>query len=284
MRILEQSQAVVLFDLSNVVARATAVAQHNFMGLLCRMLLKQRKRYPSHEFVFAVEGAGTLARQRVLPAYKDGRVPSPEFQDARNAAIKMLHYVACTLIKAPEGEADDAIATYTEHHPDADIIVVSNDRDLWQLISPNVRIQAKVGKDTIDVDRFACVRHLGVLPEAVPLMKALCGDSSDCIPRGVPRVHEKKLKQLAQAAADQEDRLDLIVDNADWLTDPDKKKIHAAASVVKQHLQVTRAWNNLQLVQRKYAGDVDGLLGFLEYHNADGLSREDVETIVGEAT
>lgn len=279
MRILQQQDAVLLIDLANFIARAAAVSR-DYLGLFCRMVLKLRQQFPHHRLVFALEGSGTLRRQRLLSCYKEGRIPSPEFNEARQVVIRLLDHVECSLIKAPDGEADDAIATYVEQHPQDSIVIISNDRDLWQLISSHCTVQAKVKKTTIQVDRFACKRILGVDPEVVPLMKALLGDSSDNIPRGVARVHTAKLTRLAQEAR-QLKNLATEIEQADYLKPGDKKKILAAQTTVKQQLAVTRAWNNLQLKTRTRVADVAALQEFLYQHGSDQLSQAEVNQVAG---
>ncbi|KKN14797.1 hypothetical protein LCGC14_0992470 [marine sediment metagenome] len=282
MRILQQRDAVLLIDLSNFVARAIAVAQQDYLRLVLQMLLKLRRHYPHHRFVFAVEGAGTLRRQRLLPCYKEGRVPSPEFNEARQVAIQMLRRIECQHIKAPDGEADDAIATYVGQHPDDNCVIVSNDRDLWQLITPNCNVWATVKRNNVQVDRFACRRLLGVDPKVVPLMKALLGDASDNIPRGVARVHKKKLLRLVNDSEGRVDQIPQLVQDAEYLTVKDKEKIILALPTVKQHLSVTIAWNNLSLKTRTCSGDVEALTRFLDHYGATTWTTVDeIEIIVG---
>lgn len=282
MRILQQSEAILVFDLSNLVARAQAVAGIDWLKLYTRMLLKLRKKYGNRRFVFAVEGAGTITRQRILPEYKAGRVPTPEFQSARKLAVEMARNIESSVLLAPEGEADDAIASFVTQNNDADIIIVSNDRDLWQLIRPNVAVRAQIVGSTTTIDRFACTRHLGVLPEAVPIMKALCGDKSDDIPRGVPKVHEKKLKRLAQLVAGMEEQLCQVARESDFLTEADKKKIQDAFPVVKRQLKVTTAWENLKLKERKCKGSFSKLKQFLSDYGIEDFEDKDLKKISGE--
>jgi len=276
MRIL-QSKAVLLVDLSNVVARAVSVAPDRYLGLLINMLAKLRRQYPHHEMVYALEGSGTLIRQRTLPEYKAGRIPSPEFNDARTRAIKMLKLTACRLIKAPDGEADDAIATYCHEHPNETCVIVSNDRDLWQLINSRVTVHATVKRSTTDVDRHACQRLLGVQPNEIPLMKAILGDPSDQIPRAVERVHKKKLLRLVQETKGDVGRLAEVVSTAEYLTGKDKEKVKASVSTVKRHVEVTRARLG-QLKQRQYQGDATRLKKFLAQYG-DQVDNEDIRLV-----
>jgi 5'-3' exonuclease len=243
------------------------------------MVIKQRKQLPHYRFVFALEGEGTAERRKLLPAYKTGRTPSPKFNEARNEVISMLRHTHCTIIRAADGEADDAIATFVTtnegHH-----VILSNDRDLWQLITPRVTVEAKVRGGTIQVDRFACKRLYGIEPTVIPLAKALLGDKSDTIPRGVPQVVEAKLLRLASEAKEAR-YVAKVVTEADWFTDAEKKKIRAGLSTVKLHEQVTRVRTNLKLRAREYKGNLKKMQTFLA---ARSLDIEDVEILVGAQT
>lgn len=270
MRVLKKKNAVLLIDLSNVVARAICVAPKGaFLPLFCRMVKKQRRQYRHHTFVFATEGSGTIRRQRILPDYKGGRPPAPELFAARNLVLRLLRHTDCRIIKAPDGEADDAIASFIARHQDTHVTILSEDRDLWQLICPRVAVQAKVKGAVVLIDRFACRRELGVEPKTIPLMKALLGDTSDCIPRGVARVTKEKLLRVAREAG-AFNSIPKVVRNADWLSANDKKQIARAHDTVKQHLQVTRAWDDLPLKVRNCTADPAALLEFLQNHGSGG--------------
>jgi 5'-3' exonuclease len=283
MRIL-QNNAHLLIDLSNFVARAIAVAQQNYLALTLHMLLKLRRQYQYHQLVFAVEGSGTIRRQRLLTCYKDGRIPSPEFNDARRTAIQMLRLIKCRFIMAPDGEADDAIACFCDRNSDDEVIIVSNDRDLWQLINTNVKVLSTVKRSTFEVDKFACQRLLGVLPHEIPLMKAMLGDTSDNIPRAVERVHKTKILRLVHAANGDLDKVPSVA-SLDFLTEKDRERVTASLAVVKQHLDVTRAWNNLDLKQRHHEGDYNALQLFLSEHAValEKAEMDELKSITGKS-
>ena len=91
-------------------------------------------------------------------------------------------------------------------------MVVTGDRDLFQLIEPGVRIMA-TGRgitDTKIYDREAVVDRYGIPPELVPDFVGLKGDTSDNIP-GVPGIGDKTASQLLQEWGD----LDGVLANID---------------------------------------------------------------------
>ena len=84
-------------------------------------------------------------------------------------------------------------------------MVVTGDRDLFQLIEPGVRIMA-TGRgitDTKIYDREAVVDRYGIPPELIPDFVGLKGDTSDNIP-GVPGIGDKTASQLLQEWGDLE--------------------------------------------------------------------------------
>ena len=229
--------------------------------------------------IYALEGHGTDERRNILSTYKRDRVPSPEFIEAREQVVAMLQLTTCTLIRAPKGEADDAIASYLAQYP-GDYIVLSNDRDLWQLITPSVVVEAKIKRNTVVVDRFACRRHLGVEPHCIPLYKALLGDSSDQIARGVARVTKTKLVRLAREAQTA-DQIEAAVATADWLSKRDKEKILNSILVVKRQEKVTKAWTDLSLRILHCRGDAKKFLAFCADHNTPPV--ENIDLLIGGA-
>lgn len=94
-------------------------------------------------------------------------------------------------------EADDVIGTLVHRFEDTfKIYILSNDRDLWQLISPNVSILLPSTKgifEEINLDNVSA--RLDFPKEYLTDYKALRGDTSDNIPgvHGIGEVTAKKL-------------------------------------------------------------------------------------------
>lgn len=88
-------------------------------------------------------------------------------------------------------EADDFISYYVTHKkPNERIVIVSNDRDLTQLISEQVIIYVQTMKDFITLKNHTDV--MGYNYKNVVVKKILCGDDSDNI-KGIKGVGEKTL-------------------------------------------------------------------------------------------
>jgi DNA polymerase I len=105
-------------------------------------------------------------------------------------------------------EADDVIGTLARQASGLghDVLVVSNDKDMLQLVSGRVKILNPV-KDNLILDRDKVIETLGVPPEKVIDVMALRGDSIDNIP-GAPGIGDKGSVELIQQFGSVEAALD----------------------------------------------------------------------------
>ena len=105
-------------------------------------------------------------------------------------------------------EADDVIGTLARQAAEQghDVFVVSNDKDMLQLVTGKVKVLNPV-KDNLILDREKVVEVLGVPPEQVIDVMALRGDSIDNIP-GAPGIGDKGSVELIQQFGSVEAALD----------------------------------------------------------------------------
>jgi len=105
-------------------------------------------------------------------------------------------------------EADDVIGTLARQAAEQghDVFVVSNDKDMLQLVTGKVKVLNPV-KDNLILDREKVVEVLGVPPERVVDVMALRGDSIDNIP-GAPGIGDKGSVELIQQFGSVEAALD----------------------------------------------------------------------------
>lgn len=135
-------------------------------------------------------------RNEIFPEYKGTRkeIPEdliPQFEIIREAtdALNLNH------LEMEGYEADDLIATYTRLALEKgyNVVVVSADKDLMQLIRPGVRFYDPMkDKDFTPED---VKEKFGVYPDKVVDVQALAGDSIDNVP-GVPGIGLKTAAQL----------------------------------------------------------------------------------------
>jgi DNA polymerase-1 len=146
--------------------------------------------------------AGMSGRKDISPDYKAQRSSRPDLLKQQWPHLAPLVEAFGYPNIAVEGyEADDVIAALTERAR-ADgipVMVVTGDRDAYQLVGDGVRIMttSRGITDTKVYDRQGVIDRYGIPPELVPDFIGLKGDTSDNIP-GVPGIGDKTAAELLQ--------------------------------------------------------------------------------------
>jgi DNA polymerase-1 len=152
-------------------------------------------------------------RDKLFEKYKAQRPPMPDEMSVQLPYVRRL----CEAMRMPilelDGyEADDVIGTMAKKAAanKIDVLVVSNDKDMMQLVNPGVRIlrtgSGGAKADTI-VDAAKVREILGVPPGKVIDLMALLGDTVDNIP-GAKGIGEKGATELIQKYGSVESALD----------------------------------------------------------------------------
>ena len=155
------------------------------------------------EYLLVAFDKGKTFRHDKYDFYKDGRQETPdELKMQFPLAKEMLTRMGIKYYEIDNYEADDIIGTFAKYCdiPDDDYegLIVSSDKDLLQLISPQVEIKLLKSKDYIRYNEKTFKEDWGIDPINIIDLKALMGDSSDNIP-GVKGIGEKTaLKLLTQ--------------------------------------------------------------------------------------
>ncbi|MCP9449378.1 MAG: DNA polymerase I [Nitrospira sp.] len=170
-------------------------AIYGFTTMLLKIL---RERQPD-DVAVAFDEKGPTLRHEEFKEYKAQRPPMP---DAMQAQIPYIHRVvealAIPILRQPGYEADDLIGTLARKAEQAgyDVVIVTGDKDMFQLLSPHVRIYDPV-KDKW-FGEAECIERFGVEPARVVEIMGLMGDATDNIP-GVKGIGEKTaMKLIAQ--------------------------------------------------------------------------------------
>ena len=125
-------------------------------------------------------------RHEEWPEYQAGREFDPEIVEQLDRMPELCEALGFAWAKAPGYEADDLLATAARLETEAGgtALVVTSDRDAYQLVSDTVTVLApRTGGYAPDrIDRAEVVARYGVRPEQVPDFIALRGDPSDKIP------------------------------------------------------------------------------------------------------
>ncbi|MHB8218853.1 MAG: DNA polymerase I [Acidimicrobiales bacterium] len=178
-------------------------ALHGFVSMLVSIV---RDHHPS-ALAVAFDLPGTTFRDEIIEDYKGGRAETPEDLLPQFDMIRsMMEALAIPVVTAPGYEADDVLATLATQAQEraCDVVVVTGDRDCFQLVSdPYVRVlyNRRGVSDYALYDEAGIIERTGVPPEKYPLLASLRGDPSDNLP-GVPGVGEKTAAKLVNAYGD----------------------------------------------------------------------------------
>lgn len=132
-------------------------------------------------------------RHKMYDGYKATRKPMPDDLAAQVGILKSLLKSMDICMCEKEGyEADDLIGTLSHAFADTHSIIITGDRDSYQLVDErtDVYITKKGVSELLKLNEKNFVSEIGYPPARVIDMKALMGDSSDNIP-GVPGIGEK---------------------------------------------------------------------------------------------
>jgi DNA polymerase-1 len=138
-------------------------------------------------------------RHKEFKKYQSQRPPtadelSSQFGKARDF-FKAVHV---PIYSKPGFEADDVIGTIAEKAKE-DVVIVTGDRDILQLINDKVKLYMPVvGLSNAKLyDAAAATERMGVPPDQIPDYKALVGDASDNYP-GVAGIGPKTAEKLLE--------------------------------------------------------------------------------------
>jgi DNA polymerase-1 len=196
-----------LIDGSSYVYRAFFALGHlsNSKGLptqavfgftqMLRKILDQEKP----EFMAVVfDAKGPTFRHERYREYKAHRPPVPEGLIAQLPYIKEIsRSYGLPILEKSGFEADDLIATLTEagEAEGFEIVIISGDKDLLQLISARTRMWDTMKDQVFDLESVKA--RFGTPPSGLIDIMGLAGDSSDNVP-GVPGIGEKTASRLIQ--------------------------------------------------------------------------------------
>jgi DNA polymerase-1 len=184
---------------------------------------------PTH-FAIIFDKSENSFRKELYPQYKANRSEPPEdlvpqFPLMR-AAVRAFGLLP---VEQDRFEADDLIATYARQARErgADVLIISADKDLMQLIGPGVAMYdpasgeagAKGAREERRIGPEEVFAYFGVPPEKVVDVQALAGDSTDNVPgaRGIG------VKTAAQLIAEYGD-LDTLLARASEIKQPKRRE------------------------------------------------------------
>ena len=168
---------------------------------LASMLVKIIDEHHPQGVVVAWD-AGWSGREQTYDLYKAQRKPRPDLlREQWPHLMPLVEAFGYTNVRVEGYEADDVIASLTKQARERgiEVMVVTGDRDAYQLVTDGVRVMSTSRgiTETKIYDRAAVEERYGVPPELICDLMGLRGDTSDNIP-GVPGIGEKTATQLLQ--------------------------------------------------------------------------------------
>jgi len=232
----ESSPRLFLIDGSSYIFRAFFAIPPSFKnaaGLptnaifgFTNILLKLLKQYRPEYVTVALDAGRKTFRNEMLADYKGNRPEAPpELIPQFPYFRKVLDALNVPLLELPGYEADDIIATLcgTMSGKGCDVIVVSSDKDLMQLVTDGIKLLDSAKDRWIGADQVK--EKFGVAPEQIIEVMGLMGDAVDNIP-GVKGIGEKTAIALIQ----QFHTLENLYDHLDQV---EQSKLRGAARIRK---------------------------------------------------
>ncbi len=188
------------FALPTDMATASGQVTNAVFGFTS-MLINVLKDHTPDGVLVAFDRPEPTFRHEAEPLYKAQREAAPDILRQQMGLVReVLDAVGITAIDLVGWEADDLIATVTDKLVEAgnDVIIVTGDRDSYQLVSdPAVKVlyNKRGVSDYALYDEAGIEERTGVTPALYPQYAALRGDNSDNLP-GVPGVGEKTAAKL----------------------------------------------------------------------------------------
>ncbi|KFC70903.1 DNA polymerase I [Bosea sp. LC85] len=180
-------------------------------------------------------------RKALYPAYKGNRSEPPadlipQFPLMREA-VRAFGLIP---VEQDVYEADDLIATYAKQAREAgaDVLIVSADKDLMQLVRPGVAMYDPASGDASKGKGFRAerkigepevVEYFGVTPDKVVDVQALAGDATDNVP-GAPGIGIKTAAQLIGEFGD----LETLLARAGEIKQPKRRETLTNPDVVEK--------------------------------------------------
>jgi len=241
------------YALPESIATSTGVPTNAIFGF-ASMLVKIVTEYGVCPTVVAWD-AGTSGRTELFADYKAQRRSRPDLLKQQWPAMEpLVDAFGYRNVRLDGYEADDVIASLAEQalraDPPVPVMIVTGDRDVFQLIDPDglikVMATARGITDTKIYDHQAVVDRYGIPPELIPDFYGLKGDTSDNIP-GIPGIGDKTASELIQSYG----TLEGVLSHVEDVSGPKRKQN------LIDYAEDARVSKRLATVQRDVAVDLD---------------------------
>ena len=218
-------------------------AVYGFTSMLINLIKNEE---PTHIAV-AFDLDTPTFRTEEYSEYKGGRNKTPEeFHGQIDLIIKVMEAMNIPTITLDGYEADDILATLAEQAAGRnwDVMVVSGDRDAFQLVNDRVTVfyPKKGVSDLPRMDAAAVEEKYLVPPDKYSDLAALVGESADNLP-GVPGVGPKTAAKWIKAYGG----LEGILEHLDEIKGKVGDSLRANIEDVKRNRRLNRLLRDLEL-------------------------------------
>lgn len=262
-------------------------AIQGFVQMLLRIINKQN--IENIGVVLDKGSSKNTHRHKIYPEYKANRPPLPKelmvqfgiMREALNAfGIKYLEHNGF--------EADDIIASYAEDSKkqEYELIIVSSDKDLFQLIDQEHNISMYDPIKDVNVNKDYVFQKLGVMPEQVADYLALMGDASDNIP-GAKGIGPKTAAVLLQKYGDMDNLYKHInevqTSRVQSILKRDKEDIFMSRTLVELKYDLPLLYNFNELLWDGIEHHINNLQRFFEKYSLKTLTSRylNLNVIIG---
>ncbi len=239
------------FALPESIATSTGFPTNAILGF-ASMLVKILTDFEPRATV-VVWDAGLTGRKELYPEYKAQRSSRPDLLKEQWPSFEpLVDAFGYRNLRVDGYEADDVIASIAqragEQEPPIPVMVVTGDRDAYQLVDDGIRIMttSRGVTDTRIYDREGVIERYGIPPELVPDFIGLKGDTSDNIP-GVPGIGDKTAAELLQRFGS----LESVLDSVDQISGAKRKQN------LTEHAEAARISKQLATAKRDVPFDID---------------------------
>ncbi|WP_338970027.1 5'-3' exonuclease [Spiroplasma endosymbiont of Labia minor] len=233
-------------------------AVYTFISKINECISKQKY----HTIIVTFDVGNSCWRKEIYPEYKAKRKDTPEellpqMQIVRN----FLTDANIPWYERPTFEGDDIMGTISRIAImlGYKIEILSNDKDIYQLVNENVTVVSKASRSApeVFVDTKTVIEEFQCLPSQIPDIKSLMGDSSDNL-KGVTGLHYKTAQQLLEKYRTVENifnKIDEIEDknlSERLLRNKDKILMNKELATIKTNVDLGRI--NLRSLKVDYYG------------------------------
>lgn len=217
--------------MGHFIRLADGTPTNGAQGFVRHVLTAQSLMQPTHMAVCWDMGAYTF-RNELFDGYKANRpAPPEEMLPQFDMAKSLSAHIGWQNFGVPGMEADDLIGSMIEKWKhDAEITVISGDKDLLQLLNPTTQI-AFTKKGYTEYDVYTHTRfkeEYGIEPMQFAQVKAFMGDASDGYP-GVKGIGPKQALTLIQTYGS----IDNVLASLDELKPGQRTKIKDNVDMLK---------------------------------------------------